>query len=98
MGDQQWADDSSRDAAKWALHGKRPPIPESILQSDHPFDRAAISAIHKCHQQNPKDRPTAREVADFFAEALEKAGLPNAPLQIKEREYNDQEDEEDESS
>jgi len=81
-GDQQWHSDSSDDAAKWALHGVRPEIPDSLLESKHPFDVAAIKAIKACLRHDPKDRPTAREVADFLHDALLKANITDAPLTI----------------
>ena len=81
-GDQQWADDESRDAAKWALKGIRPKIPEEAKESSHPFDVTVIQAIHSCLKQHPQDRPTAQEVADFLHEALINAGLSDAPLNI----------------
>ena len=84
-GDQQWASESSRVAAKWALRGLRPEIPESIANSEHPFDVAVIAAMEKCWQQNPKDRPTATEIADFLHDALLKAGLTDQPLKITTR-------------
>lgn len=83
-GDQQWPSDSSNSAAKWTHHGKVPEIPESIRKSKHPFDVAVGTAIANCLRQNPKDRPTASEVADFLHDALVNAGLKDAPLKIAE--------------
>lgn len=90
MGDQQWADDSSRNAAKWARSGIRPPIPNDLMESNNTFDRAAIDAIQQCLQYEPKDRPTAQQIADLFRNAMEEGGVKDEPLNMKRRVYTEE--------
>jgi hypothetical protein len=94
-GDQQWHSDSSGLAAKWAYRGKRPEIPQEALNSTHPFDYAVVRAIKWCLRQQPKDRPSAQEIADYLHNALVNAGLKDEPLKIiEERDAEEREEEE----
>jgi len=54
------------------MDGKRPSIPDDILNSKDPCVEVLIKAIRLCHKQEPEERPAAREIADMLEDALNK--------------------------
>ena len=67
--------DNSRDAkltqeqkahiAQLKMKGKTPKVPDDSLRKD-PYINLLLKAMEMCYRFNPKERPTAREVAEFL--------------------------------
>lgn len=53
------------------MAGGRPQVTEeSILNSTHAFDTTLRTVVDKCLAFDPKDRPTAQQVADMIRQAI----------------------------
>ena len=46
--------------------GRLPEIPEKTLRLKDPYINLILEAMKMCYKFRPEDRPTAREVANFF--------------------------------
>lgn len=46
--------------------GEMPPIPLSILQNKDPINISLLQVVLRCYKHDPKERPTAKEIASFF--------------------------------
>lgn len=56
---------------KQITEGKRVVVTdEAILRSTHPFDTTVLKALDMCFVYDKKKRPSAREVANLFRDAL----------------------------
>lgn len=62
----------NREAVNLVLKGLRSEIPDEILQSNNPADKAMIRGIEMAWVQDPNERPTARQIAMFLKEKLAK--------------------------
>lgn len=58
-------------AQKAIKSGKRPSLYKDVYNSTHPEDVAIREAMFMCHEQDPKVRATAREVATYLKDQLE---------------------------
>ncbi len=63
---------------KFIINGERTPIPDDLKNSTDPYEQALLKAIEMCWKQDPKERPTARELQDLFMNELEKQGVPKS--------------------
>jgi serine/threonine protein kinase len=76
-------EDTDGDAQAQVKKGLRPPIPEGVWNSTNPILNDLKEAMFKCHEQDPMERATAREVETLLLrslhhhdpEALERWGL-----------------------
>jgi len=62
----------SEDAQKQVVAGKRPELPEHIVNSTDPAEIAISTAMDMCLIHDPHERATAREVSNFLIKALKK--------------------------
>ena len=65
-------DVGSKQAVKDIKNGIRAKIPSRLLTSEDPVDIALRTVVDRAWQQEPQDRPRARELADYLAKELEK--------------------------
>ncbi|KAL7535006.1 hypothetical protein ACHAWF_005024 [Thalassiosira exigua] len=65
---QPWDNYDEEEAQKNVMKGKRPKIPKKIENSDDPVDVALLKMIRWCWEHKPRDRPRAREVADYLSD------------------------------
>lgn len=63
-GNSPWEDEKECKAQKKVIAGKRPEIPDNILESKDVAIQAILRATHGCWQQNPNDRPKAYVIRD----------------------------------
>lgn len=76
-------EDTDEDAQAQVKKGLRPPISEEVWNSTNPILNDLKEAMFKCHEQDPMERATAREVETLLLrslhhhdpEALERWGL-----------------------
>jgi len=61
----------------------RPEIPEEMRTSNNFVDQTMVKVIDMCMKENPKERPTAREVVDFLVLASMKM-IPGSYASMKE--------------
>ena len=62
---------SEKQVHKAVMEGDRPHISQSLYRdSDDPKIQALVRAIDLCWKQDPRERPTAREVVDLLQSAL----------------------------
>ena len=54
------------------IHGERSNIPAHIQKSTDRATRALLHAVEMCWVHNYKERPTARQVADYIEEELKR--------------------------
>ena len=54
------------------MKGIRPSVYEDIWNSTDPVDQVLKDAMIMCHEQEPNDRATARQVERFLKENMEK--------------------------
>mmetsp|Transcript_19996 Transcript_19996/g.55162 ORF Transcript_19996/g.55162 Transcript_19996/m.55162 type:complete len:188 (-) Transcript_19996:2088-2651(-) len=64
--------ESNKDARKMIKKGYRPKFDKAVWYSKNKYDQSLKTAMVKCHQQDPKDRASALEIADFLKQELEK--------------------------
>ena len=63
---------SEKQVHKAVMNGDRPHISHSLYRdSDDPKIQALVRAIDLCWKQDPRERPTAREVVDLLQSALD---------------------------
>ena len=65
----------SKKAASLVKGGHRPPISYKILNSTDPFDQALLNATRRCWEQNPKVRPSSREIQKYLEDTLIRLGV-----------------------
>jgi len=65
-GNKVWSGMKKGRAQESVANGIRPRISSSIVNSTDPVDQILMRAIDMCYVYDPKERPTAREVADFL--------------------------------
>lgn len=61
----------AQEAQNMVRTGYRPSFYQDVWDSKDPYDVALKEAMLKCHEQDPKDRPTARELALLMKGKLE---------------------------
>jgi hypothetical protein len=66
---------SSKKVASMVKGGHRPPISYEILNSTNPFEQALLNATHRCWEQNPIVRPSAREIQIYLEDTLIRLGV-----------------------
>ena len=64
-------DMSSKKATKAIQNGERAEIPSNILSSNDPVNVALRTVVKQCWEQDPKDRPRARALADYLHKELQ---------------------------
>ena len=72
-------DEDDKRYVKLFMKGMRLNVNQSIRESTHPFDIAVRTMMNKCLAEEPSDRPTSQDVADYLHQALLKAGLTPTP-------------------
>ncbi len=65
-GEMPYDDMKEGDAQKKIRHGERPDVPEEVLNSNDEAIQAILSAMKRCWEQNPRDRPKASVIRDEF--------------------------------
>jgi Protein kinase domain len=69
-------DDENNDKAQASIqNGARPQIPFNILHSEDPMQKVLIHIIQRCWQQDPKARPTAKEVKQYLEHNMKQLGI-----------------------
>jgi hypothetical protein len=69
-------EDESQDKAQTSVqNGARPEIPANILQSQDPMHKVLLHVIQRCWQQDPKARPTAKEVKQYLEQNMKQLGI-----------------------
>lgn len=63
-GNSPWEGEKESKAQKKVIAGKRPEIPDDILESKDVAIQAILRATQRCWQQNPNDRPKAYVIRD----------------------------------
>jgi serine/threonine protein kinase len=63
-------DQKPKEAQRRIKNNQRPPIDESLRESDDPLDVTLLKAIDKCWDQDPTERASAREVEQFLEAEL----------------------------
>lgn len=61
---------SVKESVRMMRRGQRSKMPKEFLDSQDPAIQAMVEAIRSCWKQNPFERPSARDVADFLSEEL----------------------------
>ena len=69
-------DEDSKEAQDNVKNGRRPHLPRRIIESKDPADKVLQKAMRMCWRQNPKERATAREVADTLHAKLKELKIP----------------------
>jgi hypothetical protein len=64
-----------KDARRMIREGQRPPIKNELRESKDPAHKALLQAMNMTWKQNPGERATAKEVADYFEVELKKIGV-----------------------
>ena len=65
-------DETTRDAQETVQGGGRPSFYQDVWNSPHPSDQALKQAMLLCHEQDPTNRSSAREVANYLQGQLER--------------------------
>uniref|UniRef100_A0A7S2YMF7 Protein kinase domain-containing protein n=1 Tax=Entomoneis paludosa TaxID=265537 RepID=A0A7S2YMF7_9STRA len=70
---KQWPfqEENTKEAQRMVKHGYRPSFYEDVWNSTDPYTVALKTAMLRCHQQDPRDRPTASELAYFLKQKLD---------------------------
>ena len=63
-GNSPWEGEKESKAQKKVIAGKRPEIPDDVLESKDVAIQAILRATQRCWQQNPNDRPKAYVIRD----------------------------------
>jgi len=63
-GNSPWEGEKESKAQKKVIAGKRPIIPDDVLESKDVAIQAILRATQRCWQQNPNDRPKAYVIRD----------------------------------
>ena len=71
-GDTPFEGEKESKAQKKVIAGKRPEIPNVILESEDIATQAILSATKKCWEQNPSDRPKASMIRDDLKTVMDK--------------------------
>lgn len=82
MTEEEPFEDEYTDDEKWVqlfMGGKRLTVDRSAEENTHPFAVAVGSIVNKCLAEDPSDRPTSQEVAEYLYKALLDAGLTPTP-------------------
>jgi hypothetical protein len=80
-GEEPFEDDYTDDE-KWVklfMGGKRLTVDQSTQEDTHPFDVVVGNMINKCLAEDPSERPTSQEVAEYLYIDLINAGLTPTP-------------------
>lgn len=74
---EQWPfqDDEKTIAQAKIMQGERPHIPSKFETSTEPAYKLLIKLMRMCWKQNPKERPTAKVVADLIENELRASGV-----------------------
>ena len=68
-------------AQKLVKKGERPQLSEEVEKSKDPAIQRMVQGMRRAQAQEAKDRPSAREIAKYLAEALKyTAGTDNIEL------------------
>jgi hypothetical protein len=69
---EQWPfnGEESKDVERQVKSGKRPHIPQRLRESTDPAYIAIRKVMAMCWRQDPKERATAKEVADILLHEL----------------------------
>lgn len=59
-----------KEAKKRIKEGYRPSFDVDVWNSTHPVDQALKEAMFKCHEQDPNNRASAREVETYLRSRL----------------------------
>lgn len=70
QGEWPFADLKQDEAADKVMQGIRPAVYEDLWNSTDPVDMALKEAMIICHAQDPKERPTARELENYFRKIM----------------------------
>lgn len=71
-----FGDDTDDEAIqKLVMDGKRPSYRDDVGPNPDEIDRVFISAMDMCYTHDPKERPSAREVANFLLDSVR--NIPN---------------------
>jgi serine/threonine protein kinase len=63
----------SQDANDYVAQGRHLTVSdEDVLGSTHLFETTVLKAMDMCFVSNPKERPSAREVANFLQRAVQR--------------------------
>ena len=88
---------NNRQVGVLLVEGKRSPYPEYIRHSRDPSHVAMKRALDMCWMQNWRERPSAREIADYMLDALRKItgkDDPDLRVVLPERDPNQSPDDE----
>jgi len=70
-----FGDDTDDEAVqKLVIDGKRPQYREELGPKPDEIDQVFVEAMDMCYTHDPKERPSARKVADFLLASL--SGIP----------------------
>ena len=61
-----------KEAKRIVIKGGRPDLPNQFMEPKHPVDIALLAAMNLCWTHDPKERPSAKVVANFLGKALKK--------------------------
>ena len=70
QGEWPFEDLSESDAKKKVMEGVRPTIYEDIWNSTDRVDQVLKEAMMMCHEQDPNDRATARQIETFLKDSM----------------------------
>jgi serine/threonine protein kinase len=70
QGEWPFEESDATEAQKLVSEGHRPDFYIDIWNSTDPVDQALKSIMIRCHEQDPSDRPSAREVEMFLKEKI----------------------------
>jgi hypothetical protein len=73
----------NREAIKLVLEGKRSEYPSHLQNSTDPADQAMMKAIEMAWTQDPRERPPAKEIAEYMRKQLiEINGSDDSPWRV----------------
>jgi hypothetical protein len=70
QGEYPFEDTDADKAQQLVVEGHRPSIYYDVWNSTDPVDLALKSIMIRCHEQDPGDRPSAREIEIYFKEMV----------------------------
>lgn len=71
MEEYPFHDRPRKEVPKTVMRGERPPFYADLWNSTDPIIKTLREAMLMCHEQEPEDRASAREVNDFLKKKLE---------------------------
>lgn len=72
QGEYPFEDTDAETAQKLVVDGHRPSIYVDVWNSTDPIDQALKEIMIRCHEQDPIDRPSAREVETYLTGMVRK--------------------------